>query len=242
MGEALEALVRALRRPARADHRGRRAAALRERLRRRRGHPLRAGPRHARRRRRRDHDPAGGGGRLTAGHVGPPRRRRQSHRSTVGPAPEEALARTCGVEHLVAEPLRLACPSRGPRRCRPAPRSACQCAYMPVQLAAACRISRGRPSARRGSSSRPAERTACDLDVLSPSSKRSPFTSITRGHHSGCRLGSPTSSQTDLHRRFDHGLPAGRRTCRTVASRTPTASRGGGRSRPCRPASRPSRP
>ena len=39
--------LRALRRAARPHHRERRAAPLRERLRRRRGHPLRPGPRHA---------------------------------------------------------------------------------------------------------------------------------------------------------------------------------------------------
>ena len=56
--------VRALRRAAQPDRRGRRPAPVRQRLRRRRGHPLPRRPRHARRGRRRGDDPAGGRRRL----------------------------------------------------------------------------------------------------------------------------------------------------------------------------------
>ena len=58
--------LRGPRRPARADHPGRRPAPLRQRLRQRRGHPLPAGPRDRDQRGRRGHDPAGRSRRLTA--------------------------------------------------------------------------------------------------------------------------------------------------------------------------------
>ena len=59
--------LREARRPAGADHRGRRSAPLRERLRLRRGHPLPGRPRDDDRRRRRGDDPARGRRRLSAG-------------------------------------------------------------------------------------------------------------------------------------------------------------------------------
>ena len=64
--EVLDGLFDALRRAARADlRRGRLAAALRQRVPRRRRHPLPGRPADAGRRRRRADDPAGGRGRLT---------------------------------------------------------------------------------------------------------------------------------------------------------------------------------
>ena len=58
VGEALDAVFDAHARPARADHRGRDAAPVRQRLRLRRGHPLQGRPRDDARRRRRGDDPA----------------------------------------------------------------------------------------------------------------------------------------------------------------------------------------
>ena len=59
VGEALDAVFDRARRPARADHRGRRPAPVRQRLRLGRGHPLPGRPRDPARRRRRGDDPPG---------------------------------------------------------------------------------------------------------------------------------------------------------------------------------------
>ena len=72
--------LRAARRASRADHRGRRAAPVRERLRLRRGHPLPGRARDEALRRRRGHDPAGRRRRLAITELAATRRRsRQSH-------------------------------------------------------------------------------------------------------------------------------------------------------------------
>ena len=103
VGEALDAVFDAARRPARADHPGRRPAPLRQRLRLRRGHPLPARPRDRGQRRRRGHDPPGGsraGERVKPPVVDPLRRARDPAARADRVGPEGA-----GRDRRPADPL-----------------------------------------------------------------------------------------------------------------------------------------
>ena len=96
-----------------------------------------------------------------------------------------------------------ACPSRRPRRCRPARRSAASSRTCPV-FWHTIRIS-------RRSSIRSIRKSVFDVPTgpfvtwtySSPSSKRCPLTSTTRGYHSGCRRGIAHQLPHRLHGRFD---------------------------------------